>query len=64
MAISKARNLPKSSKNLDDFITFFLKMWQFLFEKFLKSSIDHVAWDTLKEFPVCLCILICLWFHT
>jgi hypothetical protein len=40
----KARNLPKSSKNLDNFITFYFK---FLFENFPKSSLDHVAWDFL-----------------
>ncbi len=38
MAVSKkkARNLPKFFKNLSDFITFFLEMWQF-FRKFSKK---------------------------
>jgi hypothetical protein len=48
----KARNLPKSSKNLDNFITFYFK---FFFENFPKSSLDHVAWDffinKLPNFP-------------
>jgi hypothetical protein len=34
----KAKNLPKPSKNLGNFINKF-------FEKFPKSSLDHFAWD-------------------
>jgi hypothetical protein len=40
----KARNLPKSSTNLDNLITFFLKCADF-FEIFSKSSLVYVAWD-------------------
>jgi hypothetical protein len=40
MAISKKKkkkklkNLPKSAKNLEDFITFFLKIWGFFSKEF------------------------------
>jgi len=45
----KVKNLPKSSKNLDDFKTFFLfKMLQFFWENFPKSSLDHITWDLMK----------------
>ncbi len=41
----KARNLPKYSKNLGDFITFFLDNVAIFSGNFLRSSLDHVAWD-------------------
>ncbi len=40
----KPKNLPKSSKNVGNFITFFLKCSN-VFGNFPKCSIDHVAWD-------------------
>jgi hypothetical protein len=50
MVIKKkeARNLPKSSTNLDNLITFFLKCAGF-FEKNSKSSLDYVAWDLFSK---------------
>jgi hypothetical protein len=40
----KATNLPTSSKNLDNFITFFLEIWGFYFEICQKKvPFDHVA---------------------
>jgi len=38
--------LPKSSKNLDNFITFFLEIWEIYFEICQKIvPCDHVSWE-------------------
>jgi hypothetical protein len=40
----KIKKFAKSSKNLDNFIIFFLIMWGFFF-KISKSSLHHTAQD-------------------
>jgi hypothetical protein len=47
----KTQNMPASCKNLGNFITFMVKMWQFFWELFFpkESFLGHVAFDIKKK---------------